>query len=129
VFFSNHSQTVKLSFRNCDLVGSSPAGALLNMHFIARRAMIAAAAAAIVTSPTAQPATAIQPSTVVASGMVQLQSGAAALGADAPGAALYVRQQAVSNWRHLDLRSHRLPRLPLACSPDGLPDRDSAHRR
>ena len=76
----------------------------LNMHFIARRAMVAAAAAAGLMSPTALPAIAVQPSTVVASGMVQLQNGAAAVGADAPGAALYVRES-VSTMQALSLLS------------------------
>ena len=84
------------------------------MHFIARRAMVAAAAAASLMSPTARPAIAIEQTTIVASGTVQLQSGAAAVGADAPGAALYVTAKPVDGGTGITAQAGKTPPLAAA---------------
>ena len=83
---------------------------------LARRALLAAAAASLV--PTRKPAWAAEPSTfVIARGSIALQNGITAAGSDAAGAALYVTAKPADTSTGITAQAGKVPPLAAARYP------------
>ena len=83
---------------------------------LARRALFAAATAALAPSLILRPAIAA-PGTLVARGAVALQSGTAAVGSDVPGAALYVTVKPIDTSTGIYATAGKVPPLAAARFP------------